>query len=189
MSAETAAMWSGILSGAICGGSAIVGAIWAVRKGLRELEETEIRRQRVECITSMYGLRFVLSDPSAGFSPRPEDVARFMFEFNRAGALFAKDGEVLNGLRDFYESVRTKTGDPTSQLIALIKNMARNTRLEIGTLSDTDVKNIFTLPNTNLIVQFVPVAVAPGGVPAPQQNPPVLPQTSRVSGIPGTTRA
>jgi hypothetical protein len=174
MSAETAAIWSGILSGTICGVLAIVGALAAVLKGIRDLEKNEIRRHRVECITSLYGLRFILSE---GYSPRPEDVARFMFEINRAGALFAEDAAVLNGLRDFYESARSKNSDATDRLITLIKDMAQNTRLAIRNLSDADVRNTFMLANANVVVQFVPVAVQQTG----PQPPPVMAPTSTPS--------
>lgn len=77
MSSEAAASWSGISSGAICGGLAIAGAIAAVLKGVRDLEETEIRRLRVEeCMTCLYGMRFAPGDRSRSFSPQREDVSR-----------------------------------------------------------------------------------------------------------------
>ncbi len=180
MSAESAAIWSGVLSGLICGAMAIVGALAAVLKGIRDLEKTEIRRQRVECITTLYGLRFVLSE---GFSPRTEDVARFMFEINRAGALFGENRECLNCLRDFYESVRMKRVDAIDRMLTLIRIMASGTRLQLGNLSDADVRNTFLLPNPNVVVQFIPIPVASGSQPAPIGAQ--LPQTNVPPHAPG----
>lgn len=161
MSVELATIIAGIISGALGGTLAIIGAVLAVQKGVRDLEGTEIRRLRVECITNLYGLRYAITD---GFAARAEDQARFMFEINRAGALFADDVEILRELRDFYEEVRAKKADATARLVVLIKKMGRKTSLNLHELGDSDVRSTFTLPNTNTVVQFFPVSVvqAPG---------------------------
>ena len=105
MSPQTATILEGVISGLLGGGLSVLAVLW----GVRNLEKTEIRRERVSCITNLYGLRYALSD---GFSARAEDQAHFMFEMNRAGALFAHDHEILNDIRDFYEVVRTKKERP-----------------------------------------------------------------------------
>jgi hypothetical protein len=179
MTAEIANILAGVISGVIGGGLAILGALLAVRKGVRDLEENEIRQQRVTCIANLYGLRFALSPE---LSARPEDQARFMFEINRAGALFADDPEILNGIRDFHDAVRSKK-DPTeatNRFITLIRKMGQQTRLHVQTLSDADVKSTFLLPVSNTVVQFIPVAVQPvtgmpaqaGEVPPPSKTVP-----------------
>ncbi len=165
MSIEAVTIFAGALGGLICGGLTFFGAFYAVKKGIEDLELSEIRRIRVECITSLYGLRFAITD---GFSARPEDLSRFMFEMNRAGALFADDEDTLNGLRDFYDSVAKKKPDATTRLMAMIKSMGKQTSLKLNRLSDADVASTFTLPAAGIIVQFVPVAV--GASP----NPPVV---------------
>ncbi len=163
-----ATILAGVISGVLGGTLAIIGAILAVRKGVRDLERTEIRRLRVECITNLYGLRYAITD---GFAARPDDQARFMFEMNRAGALFADDVEILRELRDFYEEVRAKKVDATARLIGLIKKMGRKTSLNVHELGDSDVRSTFTLPNTNTVVQFIPVPVVqPSGVDAAVDN-------------------
>jgi hypothetical protein len=65
---------------------AAIGATLAVFKGVRNLERTAIREQRVLCIMNLYAYRYAISE-NEGFSPRAEDKAHFMFEINKAGAL------------------------------------------------------------------------------------------------------
>jgi hypothetical protein len=121
---------------------------------VRDLEDTEIRRQRVSCIINLYGLRFVLGENGQGFFLRADDTAQLMFELNRAGALFANSADVLNDLRDLHDALRAKKVDPTDRLIALLKKMGKQTKLRIDRLGDADVKNTFRL---NLPVAPPPV--------------------------------
>src|SRR6266498_2827275 len=100
------ALIAAIVEGVLSGGIAAFGAWYAVRAGVRNLEATEHRRERISCVINLYGLRYVLSpDPVQ----RDEDRTRFMFEIGRAGALFADDREVQKRLRDFYDSTKTHT--------------------------------------------------------------------------------
>jgi hypothetical protein len=162
---STATIASGILCGLIGGSLAFWGAIRAVRAGVRDLEATELRRQKLDCIVRLYGLRYV-------FSPEPvqrdEDRASFMFEFGRAGALFAEDVEVQKGLRDLYDA--TKRGEAEGQrsdrFISLIKQMSRSAKCPLQALSDADVRNVFLLRLQNptgvqLVIQQVPQNPAP----------------------------
>ena len=97
--ANIAAIIAGVLSGLLGGGIAAWGALFAVRAGVRDLEATERRRQKISCVINLYGLRCVLSpDPVQ----RDEDRTRFICEIGRAAALFADDAEVQKQLRDFY---------------------------------------------------------------------------------------
>ena len=161
-------IWSGIISGLLGGGLAITGALLAVSKGVRDLERTEIRRQRVLCITNLFGLRYAITEDQ---NARPDDKARFMFEINRAGALFADYPEILNEIRDFYESTRNKKPDAETRLIRVVKQMGEQTLLKVKNLSDADVKNIFMLPAVNTVIQFVPVPVS-NISPTPQPSTP-----------------
>jgi len=155
-----ATILSGIFCGLIGGALAFLGAKRAVKEGVRDLEETEIRRQKLDCILNLYGLRYVLGQ---GPCCRDEDRTRFMFEISRASALFAEDVEVQKGMRDFHAGI--KRDDPeaqrTDRLISLIKQMSESARCPIQALSDTDVRNIFLLPLQNplgapVIIQQVP---------------------------------
>jgi hypothetical protein len=168
VSPESATIWAGIISGIIGGGLAVIAALLAVHLGISKLEQTEIRRLRVECITNLYGLRFVTSEAPA----RPEDVARYMFELNRAVTLFADDTDTLNELRDFYESVKSKRADATDRMITLIKKMSATTALRVENLSDADVRAIFLLPMppppfvpAGFIVQQPSAPAVPGPIP------------------------
>jgi hypothetical protein len=145
VTSEAATIISGVLSGVFGGGLAVVGAVLAVRWGVRDLEETEIRRQKVNCITSLYGLRFVLGEIAEGSFVRIEDLDQFMFEINRAGALFAEQTGILNDLRDFHDVLKTRKVDPTDRLVALLRKMGAQTKLRMDYLSDADVKNVFRL--------------------------------------------
>ena len=69
---------AGILCGLIGGALAFFGAILAVKLGVKDLEATELRRQKLDCIVNLYGLRYVLSPEPV---QRDEDRTRFMFEY------------------------------------------------------------------------------------------------------------
>jgi len=89
MTPETATIVGGVVSGILGGGLAVGGALWAVGRGIRNLEDAEIRRNRVSCVTNIYGLCPIFSSTPAKDPPRTEDVAAFSFEINRAKLLFA----------------------------------------------------------------------------------------------------
>ena len=120
----------------IAGIFAIVAALKAVRKGFVALEAQEIRRQRVECIINLYGLRFVISNDH---SPGEEMRNRFMFEINKVVALYGNDTNVQKNLRDFHES-RTN-----ERLIALLRSMSKTTTLPARGLADVDILKVFLL--------------------------------------------
>jgi len=171
--AGLAAIVAGILCGLLSGGIAAWGAWYAVRTGVRDLEATERRRQKISCVINLYGLRYVLSpDPVQ----RDEDRTRFMFEIGRATALFADNQEVQKRLRDFYSAVqsgnqlkrevtaRQQTGNPDPQdagrlqaadanstglLVSVIKELSRGANFPVQSLSDSDVRNIFTIGLSN----------------------------------------
>ena len=127
---------SGIV-GAIVGGAFTVwGAIKAVEKTSKDLEFTEIRRQKVECITALNGLRWVISD---GQDQPDEYKAKLMYEMNKIPSLWADDPEVMKNLRDFHAE-RTN-----ERLILLLRNLGNNTRLSTGKLSDADIRTIFLM--------------------------------------------
>ena len=139
-SRNRATLLAGVISGAAGGGLAIAGAVWAVRNGIRRLEETEIRRQRVDCITRIYGSRFVLGVMPPAPPPRPEYVSQFCYELNRAGALFAEFPDVTNLLRDLNRAVSLPGTENRAPLfVTLIKKMAEHTSLRLDLLTDVDV--------------------------------------------------
>jgi hypothetical protein len=132
---------AGVLSGVVGGGLATLGAILAVNIGIRKLEESEIRKQKVDCIVTMYGLRFVMVE---GQNHAQEDRSRLMFEMNRAGVLFADDPQVQNDLRDY------RNGQSNERLIALIHSMGKTTKLNTSLLSKSDIENVFLAYNRPL---------------------------------------
>jgi hypothetical protein len=149
MTVEVATILAGVISGGVGGSLAVVGALWAVRRGIRDLEDVEIRRHRVTCITNLYALRHILGVRPPAPPPRAEDAAAFAFELNRAGLLFANNQRVLNDLRDFHDLI-TKNVDATPQLLALLKHMAEQTRLDVSGLSDADIRNVLNVSVPNL---------------------------------------
>ena len=102
--------------------------------GIRKLEESEIRKQKVECIINLYGLRFVMVE---GHDHSAEDRSRLAFEMNRAGVLFAEDSEVQKNIRDY------KAKATNDVLIALIHNMGKTTKLRTDQLSNADIESVF----------------------------------------------
>lgn len=144
MTAETATILEGIISGVLGGSLAVVGALWAVHNGIRDLEDVEIRRHRVTCITNMYALRYIFGVMPPAGPPRAEDAAAFAFEINRAGLLFADTPGILNDLRDLHDAIN-KNREASPQFLALIKHMAAQTRLHLDQLSDADLKNVLNI--------------------------------------------
>jgi hypothetical protein len=189
--ATIAAITAGVLSGLFGGGIAAWGAWFAVKAGVRDLEATERRRQKISCAINLYGLRYVVSSEPV---QRDEDRTQFMFEMGRAAALFADDPEVQKKLRDFYSAVQSNTqlqreavarqqsGKPdlqdagrlqatsassTSLLVEVIKELSRAAKFPVHALSDSDLRNIFTVPLSN------PSGFSTVIVNAPQQPGPV----------------
>ena len=145
MDPNTATILAGCLDGLIGGGLTILGVYVTVKWGspkatewsLRVLEETEIRKMKIECLVNLCGYRFAMTND---FNARDEDRSRFMFELNRVPALFAGDEEVQNHARD----ILTK---PTNErLIALLHSMGRTTKLPTSKLSNTDMEKVFLIP-------------------------------------------
>jgi hypothetical protein len=123
--------------GAIVGGLFTVwGAIKAVKMTSEDLESAEIRRQKVTCLVSLLGLRFVISDiPSV-----PDEYkSRFMYQMNKIPCLWADDPEVMKNLRDFHAE---RNND---RFLLLLKNMGRTTKVSIERLSDADLRTVSML--------------------------------------------
>ena len=179
----TATIIAGVLSGLIGGTIAAWGAWYAVKVGIKagvkDLEETELRRQRIACVINLYGLRYVLSAGPVQVQ-RDEDRTQFMFEMGRAAALFAHDVEIQKKLRDFYAAVQA-TPKPedlshaaasersTNLLVGIIKEMSRSVNFPIQNLSDTDVRATFTLPLVNPMGG--PIIINNLQAPQPSANP------------------
>ena len=125
------------LLGAVVGG---VISAWTTKRALehatRNLEATERRRLKVECLTNIGGLRFVMSQ---GASPPTEFKAKLAFELNRVLVLWADDAAAIKDVRDFY-------GDQTNdRFVKLFRSLAVTTNLQCDHLSDADLRNIFSL--------------------------------------------
>lgn len=118
-----------------------------VEATFRQLEQTEIRRQKVECIVALFGLRFVLGNNPAF----PEFRAQFMYALNKIAVLWADDANVLKNLRDFYGSVQQAnqsvgTGhDANQRLVILIRSLGTTTKLPLESIGDKDITDIFML--------------------------------------------
>ena len=128
---------SGIL-GAIVGGLlAARGAIMAVEKAASDLETTEIRRQKVECLVNLYGLRWVISD---ALNLPDEYKSKLNYEFNKLPVLWGDDAEVMKNLRDFNAERNNE------RLILLLRNLGKTTKLPVDALGDADISKVFHAP-------------------------------------------
>ncbi len=143
MTAQAATILEGIISGGLGGTLAVIGALWAVRHGIGDLEDVEIRRHRVTCVTNLYALCPIFSNKPQGI-PREQDVAAFSFEINRAKLLFADTTSVTNDIRDLHLTLN-KNVDAGPQFFALIRHMGEQTRLHLDHLSDADLTTVFDL--------------------------------------------
>ena len=128
------------ITGALVGGAlAAWGAIKAVEKTSQDLESTEIRRQKVDCIVALSGLRWVMGD---GVNPPDEYRSRLNYEMNKIPPLWADDPEVMKNLRDYYAERNNE------RFILLLRNLGNTTKLSTGKLSDADIRGVFHLPMT-----------------------------------------
>ena len=104
------------IAGAIVGGVFTVwGAIQTFRRTSQDLESAEIRRQKVECLVSLTGLRFVIG----GIPVSDEYKSKFMYEMNKIPSLWANDPEVMKNLRDFHAE------NNNDRFILLLRNLGR----------------------------------------------------------------
>ena len=136
MTDATASIASSLLGAIVGGAMAVWGAIKAVQKSSQDLEATEIRRQKVECIVALSGLRFVLRP---GVVQLNEYRTRLSFELNKISTLWAADMEVVKGVREFLVQ-RTN-----ENFVRLIRNMGRTTKLPLENLLDTDIEKFFSM--------------------------------------------
>ncbi len=127
----TATVFGGLLSGL----GAVIGALWAVGRGLKRLERQEVRRQQVQCIINLYGSRVAIAPNN---EPQPENRQRFFFELNKVGVLFADNTKVKDGLRAYRAN-----GSPPN-LITLVKAMCECVDIDASSLTNDDVETVLT---------------------------------------------
>jgi hypothetical protein len=139
-----------ISSAVIAGGAAILGAFvggtatyLAAIKGLKmnsqAVESTEIRRQKVECVINLSGLKWVLGS----YQLVPDEFkARFLFELNRISVLWSNDRDAMKSLRDFFVD-RTN-----ERLVSLVRSLCASISLPAEALSDAEIQNTFYFPMT-----------------------------------------
>jgi hypothetical protein len=119
---------------ALTGGAMAMGAaVWAIRSTSKDLELSEIRKRKVECLSNLMGLRHTISHNAT-----PEQASLRSFELNRIQVLWGDDPEVLNAVRNFHQS---QTND---RLITLIRVMGRSSSLPTESLSDSDITGMFS---------------------------------------------
>ncbi len=136
LSAVIAAV-SGLLGAVIGGALAAWGSIRAVRVASQGLESSEIRRQKIQCVVALYGLRWV-----AGLGNAPEEYrAKLSYEMCKIVSLWADDANVMAVLRDFHAETSTGGEKATQRLIQLLKLLGNGTGLPFDQLGDTDVRS------------------------------------------------
>jgi hypothetical protein len=130
---------SGLL-GAIVGGLLTIRAsLKAVEKTAADLEATEIRKQKIDCLVAVGGLRFVIG---AGFAASIDYRLRWMYEMNKIVVLWSGDQEVVNNVRDILNS------STDEKMVKLIRSMGRSTSLPLTNLADADLTRVMMIPLT-----------------------------------------
>jgi len=128
---------SGLL-GALIGGSFTAwSAIKAVKMTSQDLESAEIRRQKVECLVSLSGLRFVIGKD---LSVSDEYKSKFMYQMNKIPSLWADDSEVMKNLRDFHSE------NNNDRFVVLLKSLGHTTKIKTEKLSDADLRTVSIVP-------------------------------------------
>jgi hypothetical protein len=133
--AGVAAIFGSFVGGAVT----YLAAVKGFKKNSQDVDSTEIRRQRIECVINLSGLKWVFGS----YQLVPDEFkARFLFEVNRISVLWSDDRETMRSLRDFF-------ADRTNEyLVSLVQRLCVSIDLPAEELSDAEIKNIFSLPMT-----------------------------------------
>ena len=122
------------LIGACIGGAcAIFASRSAVKSVSSDLEANEIRRQRVLCLVSLCGLRFVMSNKL----PYSEYDRQLMYELNKVSSLWAHDQNVMKSYRDYFSD------KSAASFVKLLKAISATTELPLDNLADSDLEDVF----------------------------------------------
>jgi hypothetical protein len=136
LSAVIAAV-SGLLGAVIGGALAAWGSVRAVRVASENLESNEIRRQKIQCVVALYGLRWV-----AGQGNAPEEYrAKLSYEMCKIVSLWANNANVTAVLRDFHAETAVGSDQATQRLVQLLKLLGNGTGLPFDQLGDTDIRS------------------------------------------------
>ena len=128
----------GAVVGAIVGGfMARKAALAVVQKASQDLESQEIRRQKVECLVALSGLRFVIERSSP---VRTEEYrAKLAFELNKIPILWSGDPEVLRATRELLSDSNI------TRLVTLLRSLGKSTTFPVSNLGDNDLTGIFNV--------------------------------------------
>ena len=114
------------LAGAVIGGAlAAWGSVRAVRVASETLESNEIRRQKIQCVVALYGLRWV-----AGQGNAPEEYrARLSYEMCKIVSLWADNANVMVVVRDLHAETAAGGEKASQRLVQLLKLLGNGTGL------------------------------------------------------------
>ena len=119
------------LAGALVGGlMAAWGAMKAVEKTSHDLEMAEIRRERIDCLVALSGLRFTLNAESA---LPVEWQARLMYELNKIPSLWVGDEKALNSFQRYLDN------SSPDNFASLLRRLSQATKLNLENVRDTDL--------------------------------------------------
>jgi hypothetical protein len=128
------------LVGALVGGGLTAWtAKWTLERTSRDLEVSEVRRLKVDCSTSLSGLRFLMTDDATLKLIPLEYKARISYELNRVLLLWSDEPIVLKRLREFFSERSNE------RFLTLIKAMAQATKVPTDQLSDADLEGMFSM--------------------------------------------
>ena len=125
------------LISALIGGALTLLAAWlTLRQQSRGLESEEIRKQKVQCLVSMAGLRFVMSSDRLA---AVEYQAKLTFELNKLPILWAGEAEAMNDIRDCLASMTDE------RFVKMFRSLGLSTKLHVDKLADTDLTRLFLI--------------------------------------------
>jgi hypothetical protein len=119
------------LAGAIIGGVlAMWGAMKAVEKTSRDLEVAEARKERINCLVALSGLRFTIThEPVLPV----EWQARLMYELNKIPTLWSGDDKALNSLQRYLDNASAEN------FVNLLRLLSKTTKLNLENVRDADL--------------------------------------------------
>jgi hypothetical protein len=125
-----------IICSIITGFFAIYGSILGIKKSFQNLELEEIKKQKTQCVISLFGSQWIIAD---NLVATDEDRSRFMYEFNKIYALWGDNKKIIDSVNNF---IITRTNE---KYICLLRNIANDTKIQLKYTSDENMLHPFLI--------------------------------------------
>lgn len=133
---------------AIIGAVATFGAVWlGLYLGLRQLRNTELKRQRIQCAVNLVAYRHAIASRDGQMINSEylnETQLRFQEAINSIIILFGDDPKIIRYVRD-YRDARGSEEKSNSTLLHLLREVAKAADISLEHVSDFDINAPFLI--------------------------------------------